>query len=209
MPDYNQTQYWFDQLLDHYDYTQTKTWKQRYWVIDKFYNATAGPVYLFICGEYTCSGVPKARQWVILLAEQTHGLILIVEHRFYGESMPFGADSLSLSNMKYLTVEQALRDLSYFIQVVEAKQMYNVKNNPWITVGGSYPGAMSAWFRYKYPHLTAGSIASSAVVQAIENFKEFDEQIYLSSDKSGTFCVDAIKNVSDYVEKQVTGTNAT
>ena len=38
---------------------------------------------------------------------------------------------------------------------------------PFITIGGSYPGALSAWFRYKYPHLTIGSIASSAVVKAI------------------------------------------
>lgn len=47
------------------------------------------------------------------------------------------------------------------------KKMYGIDQNPWVTVGGSYPGALSAWFRYKYPHLTIGAIASSAVVQAI------------------------------------------
>jgi hypothetical protein len=44
-----------------------------------------------------------------------------------------------------------------------------------LTIGGSYPGAMSAWFRYKYPHLTVGALASSAVVNAIVNFTAFDE----------------------------------
>lgn len=73
--------------------------------------------------------------------------------------------------MKLLTSEQALSDLAYFIQTVNVNKMYGVSNNPWITVGGSYPGALSAWFRYKYPHLTIGAIASSAVVQAIEDFK--------------------------------------
>jgi hypothetical protein len=36
-----------------------------------------------------------------------------------------------------------------------------------ITIGGSYPGALSGWFRYKYPHLTVGALASSGVVNAI------------------------------------------
>lgn len=77
--------------------------------------------------------------------------------------------------------------------------------NPWITIGGSYPGAMAAWFRNKYPHLTVGSISSSGVILAVENFRMFDEQIYISAMKSGSFCVDAINNVDKYVEAQVIG----
>jgi len=45
--------------------------------------------------------------------------------------------------------------------------MFGITNNPWISVGGSYPGALSAWYRYKYPHLVIGSIASSAVINVI------------------------------------------
>jgi len=55
---YEQKQFWFDQILDHYDYKTTKTWKQRYFVIDSYFNPSVGPVILFICGEYTCNGVP-------------------------------------------------------------------------------------------------------------------------------------------------------
>lgn len=44
-----------------------------------------------------------------------------------------------------------------------------------LTIGGSYPGALSAWFRYKYPHLTVGALASSAVINAILDFTAYDE----------------------------------
>ena len=74
-------------------------------------------------------------------------------------------------------------------------------------MGGSYAGAMTAWFRNKYPHLTIGGISSSGVVVAVEDFRMFDEQIYISSHKSGDFCNEAIVNVSNYVEAQVTGDN--
>ena len=82
--------------------------------------------------------------------------------------MPFGNNSLNLDKMVYLTSEQALSDIAYFIQTMQGTKSHKITAScPFITVGGSYPGALSAWFRYKYPHLTIGAIASSAVVLAI------------------------------------------
>ncbi len=85
--------------------------------------------------------------------------------------------------------------------------MHGITNNPWVTVGGSYPGALSAWFRYKYPHLTIGSIASSAVVQAIENYSDFDLQMYLSAKKSGDDCVKAITDSNARVDRILDSTD--
>ena len=45
------------------------------------------------------------------------------------------------------------------------------EKSPWISIGGSYPGALSAWFRSKYPHLTIGAISSSGVILAVEDFR--------------------------------------
>lgn len=50
-------------------------------------------------------------------------------------------------------------------------------DNPWFTFGISYSGALSAWFRLKFPHLTCGSLASSAVVEAVQDFTDFDRQV--------------------------------
>jgi hypothetical protein len=95
-PLFAQTQLWFNQIADHYNYQNVTTWKQRYWVIDNFFNPNVGPVFVYICGEYVCQGVPDARQWVVTMAQKLQGLILVLEHRYYGQSMPFGNNSLNL-----------------------------------------------------------------------------------------------------------------
>ena len=73
-----QKQAWFTQIVDHFDYQSTQTYQQRYWYIDNYYNPKVGPIFLFICGEYVCPGVPEARQWVVTMAQRLQGLILVV-----------------------------------------------------------------------------------------------------------------------------------
>lgn len=37
------------------------------------------------------------------LAQKTLGLVIVLEHRFYGESLPFGKESFKIDNMRFLT----------------------------------------------------------------------------------------------------------
>ena len=62
---------------------------------------------------------------------------------------------------------------------------FNIGNNPWISVGGSYPGALSAWFKASYNSAVYGAWASSGVINAIEDFQDYDLDIYKSTLKSG------------------------
>ncbi|GJZ53382.1 probable serine protease EDA2, partial [Tanacetum coccineum] len=72
--------------------------------------------------------------------------------------------------------------------------------NPWFVFGISYAGALSAWFRLKFPHLTCGSVASSGVVHAILNFEQYDQQI---GESVGPECKAILQEVTQLVEKQL------
>ena len=110
--------------------------------------------------------------------------LVALEHRFYGKSIP--NLNLKLSNLKYLSAEQALADLAYFITKLNADK----PDREVVVIGGSYPGALSAWFREKYPHVAVASWSSSGVVYPIEDFWQFDQQIYDSTARSGVDCPD-------------------
>jgi dipeptidyl aminopeptidase/acylaminoacyl peptidase len=48
-------------------------------------------------------------------------------------------------------------------------------------VGGSYPGAMVAWFKNRYPDHVMAVWASSGVINAIQDYHHYDMDVYLST----------------------------
>jgi hypothetical protein len=95
-----------------------------------------------------------------------------IEHRYYGESLPTPTyDTADLE--KYLTVEQALADAAFFVEsMLKANPKWNGK---WVVFGCSYSGALSAWFRLKYPNLVVGSVAPSGPVLAQLAYPEYNQ----------------------------------
>eukprot|EP00350_Pseudokeronopsis_sp_OXSARD2_P003000 CAMPEP_0170552720 /NCGR_PEP_ID=MMETSP0211-20121228/10603_1 /TAXON_ID=311385 /ORGANISM="Pseudokeronopsis sp., Strain OXSARD2" /LENGTH=77 /DNA_ID=CAMNT_0010860637 /DNA_START=341 /DNA_END=574 /DNA_ORIENTATION=+ len=65
----------------------------------------------------------------------------------------------------------------------------------WIVCGGSYAGALSAWFRSLYPDHALISWSSSGVINAIRDFDNFDLDIYQATIKSGEYCPEAIQDI--------------
>lgn len=165
------TPQWFTQKLNHFDDSDSRTWQQRYFVNASSF-AFDGPVFLMIGGEG-----PLSPNWVsvgtmVEYAAEYKALVVAVEHRFYGESHPLG--DMSTDSLKYLSSEQALADLASFREAM-VKQFSLTSKNLWIAFGGSYPGALSAWFRTKYPHLVHGSVATSAPIFAQLDFPQYLE----------------------------------
>ena len=57
-----------------------------------------------------------------------------------------------------------------------------------ITFGGSYSGALSAWFRTKYPNLAIAAVASSAPVEALLDFYQYQDVVTASLGTSTYVC---------------------
>ncbi|KAF9619603.1 hypothetical protein IFM89_007924 [Coptis chinensis] len=195
-----QTELWFNQTLDHYSPTDHRKFGQRYYEFLDHFRVPDGPIFLVICGEATCNGITN--DYVSVLAKKFGAAVVSPEHRYYGKSSPF--KSLTTENLRFLSSKQALFDLAvfrqYYQESLNAKLNRPNVENPWFVFGVSYAGALSAWFRLKFPHLTCGSLASSAVVLAIYNYTEFDKQI---GESAGPDCKAALQEITGLVEKEL------
>lgn len=98
----------------------------------------------------------------VYYAQDMNALVVALEHRFYGESHPL--PTMDTTNLKYLSSQQALSDAAVFIDFIKRK--YPTATDV-ISFGGSYPGALAAFFRNKFPTSTAAAIATSAPVLAV------------------------------------------
>ncbi|XP_071501714.1 putative serine protease K12H4.7 [Diadema antillarum] len=189
---------WFTQQLDHFNDANVRTWKQRFFINDTFYQP-GGPVFLMIGGEGTANPIWMVEGAWIEYAREMNAFCLMLEHRYYGKSHP--TEDISAQNLQFLSSEQALADLAHFRTVI-GREM-GLENNPWISFGGSYPGSLSAWFRLKYPHLVTGAVASSAPVEAQLDFPEYLEVVRdsLATSQVGSQCNDAISVATKDIER--------
>ena len=142
-----------------YEPHSSDTFELRYW-FDATYYKSGGPVIVLASGEDTgVDRLPYLQKGIVhRLAQVTNGVAVILEHRYYGTSIP--TPDLSTENLRFLTTEQALADTDYFAQHVvfaglEAYDL-NPSYTPWIAYGGSYAGAFAAFLRTQYPNTFFG-----------------------------------------------------
>ncbi|KAH8094950.1 serine carboxypeptidase S28-domain-containing protein [Cristinia sonorae] len=207
LPSINKT-YYFDQLIDHNN-PRLGTWKQRYWHTWEWYKP-GGPIILTTPGEvdntalYTGYLTNKTINGQI--AQQEGGATIVLEHRYYGEAQPLG--DLATKNLRFNTIEQAIADLEYFAKNVKLAMPGGSKvqpgKAPWVLIGGSYAGALTAWTMVAKPGLFAAGYASSAVVQAIGDFWRYFEPIREHMPKN---CSADIQAVVTHFDKVVASGN--
>ncbi|XP_069003375.1 thymus-specific serine protease [Embiotoca jacksoni] len=168
---------WIHQPLDHFNRRDGNTFPQRFFVNEAYWRCPDGPVFLFIGGEGPIFEFDVLAGHHVDMAEEHGALLLALEHRFYGDSI--NPDGLKTENLADLSSQQALADLALFHQHIS--QSFNLsRRNTWISFGGSYSGALSAWFRGKFHSLVYGAVASSAPVKATLDFSAYNNIVGLS-----------------------------
>lgn len=199
--------------LDHFNASDARTFNNRYFVNDTYYKP-GGPVIFHDFGE---SGVDDWYAAAVLggwngtqsaaleLAKARNGVLVGWEHRYYGYSHPFpvtrdgyppsttGLPAGGAADYKYLTVAQALEDVTYFADrfnqtrlggrnVVlageNATRHLGPWQAPWIWVGGSYSGMRGAWMRLHNPYVIYAVWASSAPVATVPDAWAYTNSIY-------------------------------
>lgn len=145
------------------------------------------------------------------LASEYNALILFAEHRYFGESMPFGnqSESFKKENNIYLTVEQALADYVEFLKWYVVQN--NCQDSPIIAFGGSYGGMLAAWIRMKFPNVVTAAIASSAPILYFKDVTPLEVFYSISTynfDRSNvTNCKDTIKEAYSRLDSYVQSPN--
>ncbi|KAK0733165.1 serine carboxypeptidase S28-domain-containing protein [Lasiosphaeria miniovina] len=168
----------FDQLIDHAN-PKLGTFKQRYWYGAQYWKGPGSPIILVNPGEQAADGFNRtyttAARLPGLFAQETGGAVVVMEHRYWGESSPY--PELTIQNLKYLTLWNSLKDISYFannfVPPFDPSGGSSPKNAPWVFSGGSYSGALAGWSAALDPGTIWAYHGTSGVVEAIGDFWQY------------------------------------
>ena len=143
-------------------------------------------------------------------AQQIGAAVIVIEHRYWGMSSPFS--DLTTANMTYLTLPNAIADLTYFAQNAQLPFTNNgtIKSNaadvPWVLMGGSYSGNLAAWTESVAPGTFWAYHASSAPVEAVSDYYGYFLPV---QEGMAANCSKDLSSIVDYMDGVFTNGSAT
>ncbi|XP_071914255.1 uncharacterized protein [Coffea arabica] len=202
--------YFYEQTLDHFNYGPPSyaTFKQKYAINTKYWGGanSSSPIFAHLGAESPLDHDFLRVGFPVDHAPFFNALVVYVEHRYYGESVPFGSMEEALKNETtrgFFNSAQAIADYAEVLLYV--KERFSSPNSPVIVFGGSYGGmlAAAAWFRLKYPHIAIGALASSAPVLYFDNITPQDGYYWIVTKDflaTSASCYRTIKDSWDIVD---------
>uniref|UniRef100_A0A8C9WAF8 Lysosomal Pro-X carboxypeptidase n=1 Tax=Scleropages formosus TaxID=113540 RepID=A0A8C9WAF8_SCLFO len=182
--------------IDHFGFFEDGTFKQRYLVNDQHWHEEGNPILFYTGNEGDITWFCNNTGFMWDVAEELGAMLVFAEHRYYGESMPFGQDSYKdAKHLNYLTSEQALADFAVLIRELK-KTVPGAQDSPVVAIGGSYGGMLSAWMRMKYPNVVVGALAASAPIWQFTDMvpcSVFYKIVTEGFSRNGADCSDSIR----------------
>ncbi|KAK8007592.1 hypothetical protein PG989_001582 [Apiospora arundinis] len=165
----------FDQQVDHSDPSKG-TFAQRFWYGTQFWKGPGSPIILTTPGEQSADGFNLTymteKRLTGLMAKKMGAAVIVLEHRYWGGSSPF--KELTVKNLQYLTLDNSLKDLTYFAKSFTPPFDKSGKSHPakapWVFTGGSYSGALAGWLERLEPGTYWAYYGTSGVVEALSDF---------------------------------------
>ncbi|KAK5046791.1 hypothetical protein LTR84_007145 [Exophiala bonariae] len=203
--------------IDHFS-NDSEKFNTRYWVNATYYKP-GGPVIFIDPGENVVNQAlidmflveATLNSSGMTLARNLGGLALVIENRFYGESLPYPVDdetgllTAGWGGYQYFTVDQSLEDLVYIAQNFQPPgleaywDILKPSASPWIYIGGSYPGIRAAFSRISHPEIWYAAWVSSAPVQTQLRFEAYYDQLAEDMTKNCSLDIHAAVEYTDQI----------
>lgn len=200
-------QFYDDQLVDHDCLCQNNTWSQRYYTSKKYFKGPGHPIICIIGGEGPANDIfyPFITDY---LAKDLGAFVLEPEHRFYGKSLPVNwTTSAKDPRQTLFTSKQALQDAMRLVKSYQSKLGCSDDKTsdaycPVMTVGGSYPGWLSAMARLIFPETVDMAYSASAPMKFYSQevgASDYYDHITKVADKTKPGCADSVGFTLDIV----------
>ena len=217
-----------NQLVDHLGEqgSDDSVWSQRYYTYNKYFGGPGSPIFLVFGGEGSIEPDVGIRYPFISghLARDFQAYVLQPEHRFYGKSQPLmnhtHHGTLTSGQYDYededprlrlFTAEQALWDAMALLQHTQQELGCSPNRSsphycPVITVGGSYPGWLSAMARVVFPQFVDMAYSASAPMKFYaQQVNQYDYYNHVTkvAEKMIAGCSSAVRDVLLDVQKKI------
>lgn len=177
--------YFPDQIVNHLSPDDgDERWTQRYYTYPKHFEGPGHPIFVIMGGE----GAIEPNFGIYYpfvadhLAKQFGAFVLQPEHRFYGASQPLaqGKTPTPEQRVSLINTEQAMMDYVRLLNYVQADlgcsaDRTSLEYCPCITVGGSYPGFLSAMMRVVHSNVVDIAYSASAPMKFYDQSVGSDE----------------------------------
>ncbi|CAB4287096.1 unnamed protein product [Prunus armeniaca] len=140
---------YFTQILDHFNFypKSYQTFQQRYLINDTFWGGAKNnaPIFVYTGNEGNIEWFAQNIGFLYETAPHFKSLVIFIEHRFYGKSIPYGGKkSVAYSNattLGHLSSTQALAD--YASLIIDLKKNLSATDSPVVVFGGSLEESVS------------------------------------------------------------------